>query len=258
MRVSQFLIVGASTACIMGLAISCGSSDNPPPQLQAIEVKPPKPLSDADKVSRSRATLSTWKGDGDEYAACKSMLSTVARTSPQYKDARMLLDRWEKRKKEADANQAREASLAAKRQKEEARQLELEELKKAKERMKYFDGAGPAQVAVGNVKLHQSTENHEANEGYVFVYVFVAVKNTGADTIHANPNDFTLADTDGNTVPPESDTYGLDNYFDAVNLTHGQQTDGWLIFLLKRDKKYTLTRSGMMSGGDDVVKTVVP
>ncbi len=215
------------------------------------------PMTDEQKVEKAKIALSTWTGDESAYSESKGLLSTIPKGSKSSKDALALADKWEARKKEADKHKAEKAKADEALQKKRERQEALDAIKKEKEDMKYFTGDGDTNVAVPGVKLRNSTESHEARGNSTFVHVFVAVKNVGSDTIHANPNDFTLADSDGNTASPDTDTYGLTNYFNAVNLSPGQQTSGWLIFYLKKDKKYILTRNGGLSGST-VTKTIIP
>ncbi len=141
-------------------------------------------------------------------------------------------------------------------QKEERERLAAARAKRAKEReeMKYYSGDGSVQIAVGNITLKSSTELHTARGKSTFAHVFISAKNVGDDIVHVNPNDFTLSDQDGNTVSAASDTYGIANYFDAVDLRPNQQTSGWIIFYLSKDSRYTLNHQGF---GSNTQKDVV-
>ncbi|MHB1167004.1 MAG: DUF4352 domain-containing protein [Carboxydocellales bacterium] len=124
-----------------------------------------------------------------------------------------------------------------------------------KEKMKIYEGDGDVQIAVGDVKLKRSTEMHVATGNGTFVYVQTSVENNGNNIIHANPNDFSLSTPSGETVSHDSDTYSLDNYFDAVDLRPGNSTDGWLIFYTTKSDEYTLNYQGF--GGTASKKIVV-
>ncbi len=215
------------------------------------------PLNDTQRLEKARQSISTWAGDESTYVASKSLLSSISKESPSYKEAQSLTVKWDARKKESEKHKAEKAKADEELQRQHERQEALDAIKNEKKDMAYFTGEGDVKVAVPTVNLKRSTESHEASGKSTFVHVFIGVKNVGTETIHANPNDFTLADSDGNTASPDTDTYGLSNYFNAVNLSPGQQTSGWLIFYLKKDERYTLTRSGMVSGSN-VTKTIIP
>ena len=130
------------------------------------------------------------------------------------------------------------------REKERRDQAENERQQK-KENAKKPTGTGPVKIAVLGVRLMQSTDLHIANGSSTFVHVDIGAVNTGAGMIHVNPNDFTLSTSSGHTVSHYSDTYSLNNYFDAVNLNQGQSTNGWIIFLLEKNDEYTLNYNGV-------------
>ena len=233
------------------------SSDEPTSLSTVTPVDVPKPLTDEQKLTKAKLAFAAWKGEEDIYDDSSLLLQDIPKGSVSYSAAQNLIERWSERKRKSDLHKEREEHLEAKRQKIADRQAAIAEIKQEKEDATYFTGDGDVKVAIGNVKLHRSTSEHVANSGSTFVYVYVDVKNAGSSTIHANPNDFTLADQNGNTASHDSDTYSLSNYFDAVNLSPGQETGGWLIFCMRKDRKYTLTRTGGFDGSD-VVKPVIP
>ena len=131
-----------------------------------------------------------------------------------------------------DASRERPRYEAAKERQERAEEERQARLARQKEReqAKYYEGNGNVQIAVYGAKLRHETDSHVANRNSTYVYVGIAARNVGSDIVHVNPNDFTLADSNGSTASHESDTYSLGNYFDAVDLRPGQNTSGWLIF----------------------------
>lgn len=118
-----------------------------------------------------------------------------------------------------------------------------------------YQGNGSVKIAVFGVELRRSTELHTVRGNTRFVAVAVSAMNMGGGIVHVNPNDFTLATRDGATMPPDSDTYGLSNYFNAVDLRPQQSTTGILLFVLNRDTRYTLSYQGF---GGTAQKFVVP
>ena len=157
------------------------------------------------------------------------------------REATHLLPRYEAaRERQEMAEQERQARVA---------------LQQEKEHAKYYEGDGNVQIAVYGVKLSRETDSHVANANSTFVHVGISAKNVGDDIVHVNPNDFTLADSNGNTASHDSDTYSLGNYFDAVDLRPGQSTSGWLIFCMLKDKKYTLGYQGF---GGSAEKAAIP
>lgn len=163
-----------------------------------------------------------------------------------------MIPRYEAKQEWVAEQQRKQQERLERRQAEEQKRLER---RQAKEQAKYYGGDGAVQIALGNVELHRSTELHTANGDSTYVYVYVSAKNDGDDTIHVNPNDFTLADSNGNTASHYSDTYSLSNYFDAVDLRPGQKTSGWLIFLMLKDDRYSLGYQGF---GGSAEKAVIP
>ena len=141
-------------------------------------------------------------------------------------------------------------------QKQKARREILAETRRAKEQANYYEGEGSIQIAICAVQLRHSTDSRVAGRHSTFVLVGVAAKNVGDEIVHVNPNDFTLADQSGTTASHDTETYGLDNYFDAVDLRPGQSTKGWLMFYLPKDSRYTLGYQSI--GGGSVEKDVIP
>jgi len=78
----------------------------------------------------------------------------------------------------------------------------------------------------GNSELEMSIQ--------IFTYkplkLHVWIKNKSNTVRHANPNNFTLVTVTNRSYSVSTETYGLSNYFDAVDLQPGTQTDGAIIF----------------------------
>jgi hypothetical protein len=125
-----------------------------------------------------------------------------------------------------------------------------------KEKMNEFEGNGPGLVAVGEVKVSRTLFDYYFNGNGRYVSVWVTVLNDGSGTLHANPHNFTLSTTDGSTVSVASITYRYSKSFDAVNLSPGQRTSGWLAFESYKDSKYILTHRAF--GSDPVEKILIP
>jgi tetratricopeptide (TPR) repeat protein len=58
----------------------------------------------------------------------------------------------------------------------------------------------------------------------------VWIKNVSDTVRHANPNFFTLVTVTGRSLSHSTETYGLSNYFNAVDLQPGTETSGSIIF----------------------------
>lgn len=217
----------------------------------------PKPLSDQEKLEKARQMLASWNGSDSVYEAANSSLDEIPASSKLQAKAKVLRHKWANRKAESERNKAKQARIEANERQGASRKAARDALNAEKEASRSLTGDGDTQVAIVKVELHHSTEEHVAGKYGTFVYVFVVVKNVGTEMIHANPNDFTLADTAGYTVSHDQDTYGLSHYFDAVDLSPGQETSGWVIFSTIKDKRYTLTRNGGLSGST-VTKDVFP
>jgi len=60
--------------------------------------------------------------------------------------------------------------------------------------------------------------------------LYVGIKNDSSSSRHANPNYFTLVTVKNRSLSVSTETYGLSNYFDAVDLQPGTNTSGYLRF----------------------------
>lgn len=141
------------------------------------------------------------------------------------------------KKNEADQKAAEAAAQKAR------EQQAAEEAQAAKDNMRNWEGYG-VKIAVTRALKQHSVGYHYANGDGTFVLLDIAALNDSSSMAHVNPNDFTLSDSSGYTVPPNIETYGLSNYFNAVDLNPSQQTSGYIVFYLKNDSSYTLNYSG--------------
>ena len=203
-----------------------------------VPAKIQKPLSAAQKLKKAKAIYATWSGDIAQYEKGIELLKGIARKDRERSAAQQLLRTWERREQ-----QRAERAVA-------------NEVMQERKDARYYSGPGDVEVAIGSVVLRRSVGNYVANRDSTYVLVLISCRNVGDSQEHVNPNDFTLSDSNGNTASHETETYALSNYFDAVNLQPGQQTSGWLAFLMRKDKRYKLTRTGMLD--DPVTKPVIP
>jgi hypothetical protein len=251
-------IVGAVGAVLLiaFIVLSLDKVINVKPPLQAIEkpamVNPvTQPLvtpaetdevRDQDRPSQwqyeqAKQLFLSWNGDRRGKALGMHYLDRIKAGDPLAKAARKLRADWEK--KTTTLEKTRKAA----------------ERQAKRDRMTRFTGEGPGKVSVPEIRLRKTSGDYYAKKGAHFVFVYVAVLNTGDEMIHANPMDFSLADEDGVTSPPHISMYNLNNAFPAVNLGRNQQAAGMLVFIARDSKEYTLTRSAPFSGGN-VTKTI--
>lgn len=146
----------------------------------------------------------------------------------------------------------REAELRAEQERKEAERQRLRDIAASMNRYEAEAGSN-VDIAVGKVKLTTRVSGDFGYYRYVtgesrFVWVYASARNRGGSITHVNPNDFTLATPGGYTVSHDQTTYMLSNYFDAVDLRHGGETAGWLIFILPKGKEYVLNYQGGLEG----------
>lgn len=214
-------------------------------------------MTDADRYAQSKALLASWNGDANAYWQAMGFLAEIHAGSSVYPAGRALVGKWRARNAEHERHERQASAKMARKQAEEDRIAAREAAHEAKAAMNTFTGDGDAKVAVAGVRLKHETGLHTATGRSTFVYVYVDVRNYGNDTVAINPNDFSLATVDGDTVPYDADTFDTGKPFPAVELSPGQQSGGWLVFYLPKDSRYTLTRRDMASG-TTVEKTVIP
>jgi len=78
----------------------------------------------------------------------------------------------------------------------------------------------------GNSQIQMSIQILE----YEPLKLYVWIENTSNKARHANPNYFILVTVTNRSLSVSSETYGLSNYFDAVDLQSGTQASGAIIF----------------------------
>ncbi len=78
----------------------------------------------------------------------------------------------------------------------------------------------------GNNQLQMAIEI----QGYQPLKLHVWIKNLSNRVRHANPNYFTLVTVSGRSYSVSTETYGLSNYFDSVDLQPKTETAGSIIF----------------------------
>lgn len=72
--------------------------------------------------------------------------------------------------------------------------------------------------------------------GNKFVIINVEVTNKGKDNHHANPNNFTLVDTEGYSYPYDVATHALDRkQFPAVDVRPENKVTGHVVFKMPND-----------------------
>ena len=110
--------------------------------------------------------------------------------------------------------------------------------------MARFQG-DPVAVAVRAVHISTAVstrlDSYVAANGYQFVWLELAVRNTGTRPVHSDPNDFTLSPSAGVAVTPHADaTHRLSNGLFAVDLPPKASVTGYLIFHVPKRDMYEL------------------
>jgi hypothetical protein len=143
-----------------------------------------------------------------------------------------------------------EKRVAADQEKERERLAAETEKKRVQEiidNMQYFSGDGDVQIAVFKDILKSRTVGYRYvidSKNDHFIRFGIAVKNVGSSEHHVNPNHVTIQDSSGMTYTPDTATYGLSNYLDAVNILPGAEAAGWLAFIVpKAEKELTVIYS---------------
>ncbi len=121
--------------------------------------------------------------------------------------------------------------------------------------MNTYEGS-PVGIAVGNLEIRRSFDGYSFDGNGRFVSVFVSAVNSGADSEHINPTNFTLETEDGYTVPYSAHTFSSSRPLEAVNIGPGATTSGWIVFESVLSRRYRLIHQPI--GGERVVKVLVP
>jgi hypothetical protein len=123
--------------------------------------------------------------------------------------------------------------------KEEAAAVEQKRIADLKEQMDTYTNTSPVRIAVyQNVITSRTLGYYYVTDPKAaqFVRFGLSVKNVGSGEHHVNPNNVTVQDASGHTYTPDTATYGLGNYLDAVNILPGAEANGWLAFILPKDQ----------------------
>ena len=132
-----------------------------------------------------------------------------------------------------------------------AKEVEAEKLRElaenTKKNMESYSGNGDVQLAVSSeIPENRCISYSCANDGWKFITVAAVVRNAGNGVLYANPNDFTLQDSGGQTFTYDSSTFSYDHPFDAVSLQPNANTSGVLVFLVpKEETLFTLIYAGV-------------
>jgi uncharacterized protein DUF4352 len=110
--------------------------------------------------------------------------------------------------------------------------------------MAQFDGT-PLAVAVRSVHISSavstSADSFIAAYGYQFVWLELAVRNTGSRTVHSDPNDFVILSPAGEPINPHAETtHLLSHPLAAADLPPGGRAAGYLIFHVPKRDAYSL------------------
>lgn len=144
------------------------------------------------------------------------------------------------------------APLKAKQEAVQAATAAAARLEAIRQDMVYYT-SDPVGLAVGGAEFSNNISVYSATGNGVFVLIFVHVKNNDLSSEHVNPLNFTLTGPDGHTVPIHNATYSLRGYLDAVNISQGQKTSGWIAFSMPKADTYKLSyRSFLASTAQEI------
>ena len=128
---------------------------------------------------------------------------------------------------------------AARVAKEEVAAAEKKRVADLIEQMDTYTNTSPVRIAVYKDVIKSRTLGYyyvQDPNAAQFVRFGLSVKNVGSGEHHVNPNNVTVQDSSGHTYTPDTATYGLGNYLDAVNILPGAEAGGWLAFILPKDQ----------------------
>lgn len=193
------------------------------------------------------AEAKTYFSQGDYEKAYSVLQEASLLTSPPLPEISQLMPDYEKEKEAQEAEKRAEA--------------ERQKIAEAVEKMKTYEyGAGPVGIAVTKVKTSSTVDGDYGRYHYVkdpdrsqFLWLQIAVRNKGQSVTHINPNYFTVSDPDGYTSNYSEASFST-SYLDAINLSPGTYTSGWLIFVVPKAKAYTLQYNSRDSA---VVKAII-
>ncbi len=112
-------------------------------------------------------------------------------------------------------------------------------------------GSGPLGFSVKQTKVSSSVEtslgfNYGAGENIngQYVWLYISAVNNWSSPASVDPDDFTLASTDGYMSTRNEATFALADYLKKSTLAPGQSASGWLIFYMPRGNEYILRYYG--------------
>ncbi len=178
-----------------------------------------------------------------KYKDAKSVLSSLHRIDPQYKDIASLI-------KQADEGVPKEIAAQKKKQADPAYALASKlmrsdncgDLIKAEEAFRNVLQLDPKRSAASKRLKTVQTERLKCyagdNQIQMAIHIkgrrpvklLVSIKNVCSRVRHANPNNFTLVTSKGQSFSYSSDTFATGSPFDAVALQPGTATQGYVVF----------------------------
>jgi tetratricopeptide (TPR) repeat protein len=179
----------------------------------------------------------------DNYAEAKAILYKVTSVDMDYKDSAALMasinESIEKVRKEKLLAEARNRLAAADRL---SKSNKCEDIDKAIENYRFALKYLSDTKKVASLLLKAQIEKLRCPEGnktiqmsiqimkYRPLTLHVWIKNRSSEERHANPNCFTLVTISGRSLSVSAKTYGMSNYFDAVDLQPKTETSGNIVF----------------------------
>ncbi|NSW92864.1 MAG: DUF4352 domain-containing protein [Firmicutes bacterium] len=225
-------------------------------------------LENGDYVSAYNAFMKVIKDDVKNYASAQAKMNEIADAAFRQLVNYAKTDA-EKKMFDAAAKWARDAlaikpdenieKLLAKYEEEAEKAEVAAKRQRAIETMQTYErGTGDIGIACitkKTTRFNTGFTTYTANKGYIFLHVGLSAKNYGNDTVHVNPTFVTISTPDGSTYNPHTETtYSMNNYFDAIDLSAGGSSDGWLIFCVPVEDEYTLHYNGLF---DKVDKKII-
>ena len=178
-----------------------------------------------------------------KYTEAKAMFSKVMSIDGNYKDSKRLFDNINETVEKIEKDK-----LTAEAQQKLTEAAKLLNSKSCNDFQSAIDNCNWAIKYVSDSKkakdiiLKSQIKKLSCYEGNAIVQMAVQildyqplklhvwVKNVSGEVRHANPNHFTLVTVTGISLSVSTETYGLSNYFNAVDLQPGTETSGSLIF----------------------------
>ena|SRR5579862_4488764 len=112
-------------------------------------------------------------------------------------------------------------------------------------------------ISVSFAGFSEYMSGQRPTAGRTFLSLGIGAMNTSAKPLFVNPNDFTLRDSQGETVAYDESTYSSYQPFPAEALKPGESANGGLVFQVKRGAKYVLTRRDIATGEVETITLVL-